>query len=114
MLGDSPATIEQQPTQSSQAPRKKRARVDATVESVGGIPFFYYLHYQRWKEVLFSPVRLFVCVQDISKSCGRIWRNLSGQVGCLTTINEFDFGEDPNPDLDTRQNYLVFKVIFHH
>ena len=27
---------------------------------------------------------------------------LGGQVGCVTRTNLFDFGEDPNPDLDTR------------
>ena len=29
-------------------------------------------------------------------------RNLVGQVGCVARTNRFDFGEDPNPDLDTR------------
>ena len=27
---------------------------------------------------------------------------LGGRVGGVTTTNSFDFGEDPNPDLDTR------------
>ena len=27
---------------------------------------------------------------------------LGGHVGCVATTNWFDFGEDPNPDLDTR------------
>ena len=43
--------------------------------------------------------RLFVCEQDISKHYGRIRTTLGGQVGCVTRINWFDFGEDPNPDM---------------
>ena len=39
---------------------------------------------------------------DISKSCGRIRTKLCGQVGCVTRTNRFDFGEDPNLDVDTR------------
>ena len=35
------------------------------------------------------------------KGCGRIRMKLGGQVGCVTPIKQFDFGEDPNPDLDT-------------
>jgi len=54
------------------------------------------------KEVMFSPLCLFVCVQDISKSWGRIQTKLSGQVGWVTTTNLFDFGEDPNLDPTTR------------
>ena len=42
-----------------------------------------------------------VCEQDISKSCGRIWTKLCGQVVCVGRTNRFDSGEDPNPDLDT-------------
>ena len=26
---------------------------------------------------------------------------LGGQVGCVARTNRFDFGEDPNPDLNT-------------
>ena len=43
-------------------------------------------------------VCLSVCEQDISKSCGRIQTKLGGQVGCLTMMNQFNFGEDPDPD----------------
>ena len=32
-------------------------------------------------------VSLSVCVQDISKSCGRIWMKLGAQVGCVTRTN---------------------------
>ena len=40
---------------------------------------------------------LFVCEQDISKSCRRSQSKLSGQVGCVTRMNCLDFGEDPDP-----------------
>ena len=36
------------------------------------------------------------------KSCGRIRTKLVGKVGCVARTNRFDFGEDLNPDLDTR------------
>ena len=56
------------------------------------------------KEVMFSPVCLFVClfvcVQDISQSCEWIQAKLGGHVGSVTPKNRFNFGEDPNPDLD--------------
>ena len=42
----------------------------------------------------------FVCLQDISKSCGRIRPNLGGHVGCVARKKWFNFGEDPNPDAD--------------
>ena len=49
------------------------------------------------KEVMFSPVCLFVCVQDISKGYGWIQMKFCGQVGCVTRTNRLDFGEDLDP-----------------
>ena len=43
-----------------------------------------------------------VCVQDISKCCGRIRMKLGGHIGRVTRLNVLDFSEDPDPDLDTR------------
>ena len=64
------------------------------------------------KEVMFSPVCLFlsVCVQDIAKSCGRIRMKICGQVRRVTRPNRLDFGEYPDPDLATR----IFEVILQH
>ena len=59
--------------------------------------------------MVFSPhlsVCLAVCERDISKSCERIRTILGGQVGCVTRMNRLDFGEDPNPDPDTRISSL--------
>ena len=49
---------------------------------------------------VFTPVCLFVCEQDISKSCRRIRTKLGGRVGYVTRNNLFDFGGDPIPDPD--------------
>ena len=59
---------------------------------------------------MFSPlsVCLFVCKQNISKSCGRIWTKFGEELGYVTPTKRLDFGEDP--DLDQR----TFKVILHH
>ena len=67
---------------------------------------------------MFSPlsvcllVCLFVCVQDSSKSCAWNQMIFTGQVGCVTRTNCFDFGEDPDPDPDPSTRIL--KVILHH
>uniref|UniRef100_A0A8C4R9X4 Protein farnesyltransferase/geranylgeranyltransferase type-1 subunit alpha n=1 Tax=Eptatretus burgeri TaxID=7764 RepID=A0A8C4R9X4_EPTBU len=42
----------------------------------------------------FSPLSLFVCVQDISKSYGRIRTKPGGQVWCLTRAYHFNFVRD--------------------
>ena len=55
-------------------------------------------------------VCLSVCEQGISRSYGRIWTKLGGQVGCGTRPNCLDFGEDLDADLDTRN----LTVILHH
>ena len=49
---------------------------------------------------------LFVFGQDVSKSYGWIWTKLGGRVRCVTRTNWFDFREVPDPDSDTRINYL--------
>jgi len=47
---------------------------------------------------MFLPV--FVCVQDDSKSCGRILMNFFGRVGCVNSNNWLDIGRDPDHDAD--------------
>ena len=59
--------------------------------------------------LVFTPVCLFVCEQNISKCWGRIWTKFGGELGYVPRTKLLDFGEDPNPDLDPR----IFKVILH-
>ena len=63
---------------------------------------------------VFTPVdlsvSLFVCEENISKSCGRNWTKFWGALGYVTRTKWFGFGEDPNPDPDLR----FFEVILHH
>ena len=61
------------------------------------------------RRLRFHPfVCLAVCEQDISKSQGRIWTKLEGQVGFVTRINWFDFGEHLDQDM------RILKVILHN
>ena len=53
-------------------------------------------------------MRLKTILHDISKSWGRIWMKLGGQVGCVTSTNWFDFGEDLKIDPDSR----IFQWFF--
>ena len=46
---------------------------------------------------MFSP--LYVFEQDISKSYGRIWMKLGGQVWCVIMMNQFDVGDDPDTSI---------------
>ena len=51
---------------------------------------------------------MFVCKQDISKSCGQIPTKLDGQVGGVTRTNRLDFGKYPDEDT------IIFEMILHH
>ena len=62
---------------------------------------------------LYLPVCLFVCFsmsKNIPKSYEWIWTKLGGKVGCVTRMSWFDFGEDPDPDLDL--DTIIFKWFF--
>ena len=45
-------------------------------------------------------VYLFLCEQDISKSCERIPTKFGGELGYMTRTKKIYFGEDPNRDPD--------------
>jgi len=69
-----------------------------------------YLWNRRWTDVMFSPLSVCLSVSTISQCYGRGRTKLGGQVGFVTCTNLSDFGEDSDPDKDTKK----ISVIRHH
>ena len=64
-------------------------------------PLHFCLCHQRWTEVMFSPLFVCLCAGYLKK----LWMDSDETWWTVWVCDHnklFDFGEDPNPDLDTR------------